>query len=85
MKPPHKKAGHSAQKKQREPRPRLTPRQLQVLRLVRDGLTSREIASRFRLSMCTVEVHRYHLTRRLGVKNVAQLLRAAVKWGFLKY
>lgn len=86
VKPTHKSARPSAQKKpRRERHPQLTPRQRQVLRLVRDGWTNREIAQRFRLSVRTVEVHRYLLMRRLGAKNVAQLLRAAVRQRILTY
>jgi DNA-binding NarL/FixJ family response regulator len=56
----------------------LTPRQKQILRLVAEGLTNREIAQRFGISVRTVEVHRFNLMRRLGVRNVAQLIRQAL-------
>jgi RNA polymerase sigma factor (sigma-70 family) len=58
--------------------PALTPRQRQILRLVAEGLTNREIAKHFGISVRTVEVHRFNLMRRLGVRNVAQLLRQAL-------
>jgi DNA-binding NarL/FixJ family response regulator len=57
--------------------PALTPRQRQVLELVTEGYTSREIATRLKISMQTVEVHRFNLMRRLNVRNVAQLIRQA--------
>ena len=56
----------------------LTPRQKQILRLVAEGLTNREIAHHFGISVRTVEVHRFNLMRRLRVRNVAQLLRQAL-------
>jgi DNA-binding NarL/FixJ family response regulator len=56
----------------------LTPRQKEILRLVSQGLTNREIAERLHISVRTVEVHRFNLMRRLRVKNVAQLLRQAL-------
>ncbi len=56
----------------------LTPRQKQILRLVAEGLTNREIAHHFGISVRTVEVHRFNLMRRLKVRNVAQLLRQAL-------
>ncbi len=56
----------------------LTPRQKQILRLVSEGLTNKEIAQRFGISVRTVEVHRFNLMRRLKVRNVAQLLRQAL-------
>lgn len=57
----------------------LTPRQRQVVKLVCDGLTNREIAEQLGISVRTVEVHRFNLMRRLRVHNVAQLYQAAVR------
>ncbi len=56
----------------------LTPRQKEILRLVAQGLTNREIADHLEISVRTVEVHRFNLMRRLRVRNVAQLLRQAL-------
>jgi DNA-binding NarL/FixJ family response regulator len=56
----------------------LTPRQKEILRLVAQGLTNREIAEHLDISVRTVEVHRFNLMRRLKVRNVAQLLRQAL-------
>lgn len=56
----------------------LTPRQNNILRLVAEGLTNREIAAHLKISVRTVEVHRFNLMRRLQVRNVAQLLRQAL-------
>ena len=62
-----------------QPSPRaLTPRQKEILRLVAQGLTNREIADHLDISVRTVEVHRFNLMRRLRVRNVAQLLRQAL-------
>lgn len=62
--------------------PALTPRQQQILRLITDGYTSREIGKQLKISVQTVEVHRFNLMRRLEVRNVAQLIRQAL---VLKY
>lgn len=62
--------------------PALTPRQQQILRLITDGYTSREIGKQLKISVQTVEVHRFNLMRRLEVRNVAQLIRQAM---VLKY
>ncbi len=62
--------------------PTLTPRQQQILRLITDGYTSREIGQQLKISVQTVEVHRFNLMRRLEVRNVAQLIRQAL---VLKY
>jgi DNA-binding NarL/FixJ family response regulator len=56
----------------------LTPRQKEILRLVAQGYTNREIATQLAISVRTVEVHRFNLMRRLRVRNVAQLLRQAL-------
>lgn len=63
--------------------PSLTPRQLEILRCVAQGLTNRETAHRLKISVRTVEVHRFNLMRRLGVRNVAQLLRQALRFKHL--
>jgi DNA-binding NarL/FixJ family response regulator len=61
----------------------LTPRQREILKLVSQGHTNRDIAGRLAISVRTVEVHRFNLMRRLRVRNVAQLLRQALMRGFL--
>jgi len=65
----------------RQPLSRLSPRQIEVLRLITDGLTSREIASRLQLSEKTVETHRSAVAQRLGIRDVAGLVRYAVRVG----
>jgi DNA-binding NarL/FixJ family response regulator len=65
----------------RQPLSRLSPRQIEVLRLITDGLTSREIASRLNLSEKTVETHRSAVAQRLGIRDVAGLVRYAVRVG----
>lgn len=65
----------------RQPLSRLSPRQIEVLRLITDGLTSREIASRLGLSEKTVETHRSAVAQRLGIRDVAGLVRYAVRVG----
>jgi DNA-binding NarL/FixJ family response regulator len=59
----------------------LTPRQREVLQLVAEGHSTKQIAQELGLSVKTVETHRMQLMRRLGVDNVAGLVRAAVRLG----
>jgi DNA-binding NarL/FixJ family response regulator len=59
----------------------LTPRETDVLRLVVDGLTARQIATRLVLSPRTVENHVQHVLRRLDVPNRAALVRYAIEHG----
>jgi DNA-binding NarL/FixJ family response regulator len=65
----------------RQPLARLSPRQIEVLRLITEGLTSREIAARLELSEKTVETHRSAVAQRLGIRDVAGLVRYAVRVG----
>ncbi|NGZ04564.1 MAG: hypothetical protein CV090_16105 [Nitrospira sp. WS238] len=63
--------------------PHITPRQREILRLVALGHTNREIAGSLKISVRTVEVHRFNLMHRLDVRNVAQLLRQALQQNLL--
>ncbi len=53
----------------------LSPRQLEVLRLVAQGLTTPEIAERLGVSVKTAETHRTAMMKRLGLHDVAGLVR----------
>ncbi len=58
---------------------RLTFREQEVLQLVADGMTDREIASRLGVSKRTAEAHVGHILRKLGVRNRARAVRAFVE------
>lgn len=60
---------------------RLTEREADVLRLVVDGLTARQVATRLVLSPRTVENHIQHVLRKLGLNNRAALVRYAIENG----
>jgi DNA-binding NarL/FixJ family response regulator len=62
---------------------KLTPRQLEVLRLVAAGHTTREIARRLKLSAKTVESHRGEVMKRLAMHDIAALVRYAVRVGLV--
>jgi FixJ family two-component response regulator len=57
---------------------RLTPRERDVLDLVVEGLTSKEIAARLYVSFKTVEAHRANLMRKMEAVSVAELVRMVV-------
>jgi DNA-binding NarL/FixJ family response regulator len=59
----------------------LTARQREVLQLVAEGRSTKEIASRLGLSPKTVDVHRSQLMLRLGVRGIPALVRAAIRLG----
>jgi len=61
----------------------LTPRQREVLQLIAEGLSNKEIASRLDLSVKTVETHRTELMERLGIHGVAGLVRYAIRVGLV--
>ncbi|MGQ9634330.1 MAG: LuxR C-terminal-related transcriptional regulator [Bryobacteraceae bacterium] len=62
---------------------RLTRREKQVLRLVAQGLSSREIAAQMKLSPETVRSYRKSMMRKLGVSGVAKLLPLAAAAGLI--
>jgi len=62
-------------------RPPLTAREKEVLQLVAEGKTSKEIGFALFISPKTVETHRHRIMQKLGVKNVAELTRYAVRTG----
>jgi DNA-binding NarL/FixJ family response regulator len=61
-------------------RPELSPREIEVLRLVAAGRTTREIAETLNRSVKTVETHKQALKTKLGAQSPAQLMRLAVHW-----
>jgi len=68
------------------PRPveSLTDRELDVLRLVARGLSTKEIAARFDISARTVETHRAHIMRKLDLRSVALLTQFALREGLIE-
>src|ERR1700744_2419150 len=61
----------------------LTSKQLQVLRLVGEGLRSKQIALQLGLSVRTVEAHKYTMMQVLGVHSTLELVRRAQDLGLL--
>jgi len=59
----------------------LTPRQREVLQLVVEGCTMKEIATRLGISSRTAESHKYEMMEGLGVDNTAELIQYAIKLG----
>jgi DNA-binding NarL/FixJ family response regulator len=67
----------------RQPLEKLTPRQIEVLRMVAEGHRTREIASRLSLSVKTVESHRGEIMKRLEIHDVVGLVRYAMRVGLV--
>jgi two-component system, NarL family, response regulator LiaR len=61
----------------------LTARQREVLRLIAEGCSTRDIAARLYISVKTVETHRAQIMQRLGIFDVAGLTRHAIRTGLV--
>jgi DNA-binding NarL/FixJ family response regulator len=66
-----------------KPADRLTPRQREILQLIAEGATTKEIAQTLGISAKTVEMHRAQLMERLGIYDVAGLVRYAIRVGLV--
>lgn len=67
----------------RRPLEKLTPRQMEVLRLMAAGLTTPEIARELNLSSKTIETHRSEIMKRVGIHDIVGLVRYAVRVGLV--
>ncbi len=65
------------------PASELTAREQEVMELLARGLTSREIAQNLVISIKTVDTHRAHILKKLGLRNNTELARFAVKHGYV--
>lgn len=63
---------------------KLTPRQREILTLMAEGNSTREIARRLKISVKTVETHRAQGMERLNIHEVAGLVRFAIRLGLIK-
>ncbi len=61
----------------------LTPREMEVLKLVAEGYTNQEIADQLVVSIKTVQAHRANVMEKLGLHNVTHLVRFAVRAGLI--
>jgi DNA-binding NarL/FixJ family response regulator len=61
----------------------LSPRELEVLRHICDGLSNRDIAAKLGLSVNTVAVHRANIMKTLGVHKTAELVMYAIQNGLV--
>jgi DNA-binding NarL/FixJ family response regulator len=59
----------------------LTPKEKEVLQLIAEGYSSKDIAKSFNLSLNTIHVHRNNIMKKLGIHKQAELVRFAIKEG----
>jgi DNA-binding NarL/FixJ family response regulator len=62
----------------------LTPRQREILQLVAEGRSAKEIASSLSISPRTVEFHKYQMMETLGLRTNAELVHFAIKHGLVE-
>ena len=63
---------------------RLTPHQREILRMLADGLSAKEIARKLDISSRTVESHKYQIMESLGAQTSAELIRLAIRHGIVE-
>jgi DNA-binding NarL/FixJ family response regulator len=73
-----------ADEKKEKEKPVISRREKEVLRHIVDERTTQEIASILFISEKTVESHRAALSAKLGARNIAGLVKAAIQWGLLE-
>lgn len=52
----------------------LSIREIEIIRLIKEGLSSKEIAAKLNISTRTAEVHRHNILKKLGLRNTASLI-----------
>jgi DNA-binding NarL/FixJ family response regulator len=73
----------TAKEKDADPLAALTPRQREILQLLAEGKSAKEIAAALSLSARTVEFHKYAMMETLRIDNSAELIRFAIKHGLV--
>jgi DNA-binding NarL/FixJ family response regulator len=73
-----------SRKKQQEDTVKLTKRELEIIRLISEGLTSQQMADKLFISHRTVETHRANLMKKIGVKNAVELVKKAQQLNLLQ-
>ena len=71
--------------KAKKPGTMLTEREREVMRLLAEGMTSREVAGQLEISIRTVEAHRINISRKLSFSSIADLVRYAIRNGIVAH
>ena len=65
-------------------KPSLTPREIEVVKLIWQELTAKEIATKLRISPRTVEAHRWNICQKIGAKTSVGIVKYALRAGVVK-
>jgi DNA-binding NarL/FixJ family response regulator len=77
--------GPVAKEKVKNKGAQLTERECEVVRLLADGMSSKEAATRLQISIRTVESHRINISRKLGFNSIAKLVHYAIRHGIVAH
>jgi DNA-binding NarL/FixJ family response regulator len=64
---------------------RTTPREIEIIRLLAEGKTNKEIAAMLRITIRTVETHRSKIMLKLGLHSIADLIHYAIRQGLVAH
>lgn len=62
-----------------EPRRQLTPREREIVQLIAEGKSNKQVAATLHISVKTAETHRTNIMKKLGMHSVSELVRYAVR------
>jgi len=64
---------------ERKPGPRVTPRELEIIRLLAEGKSNKELSTQLGITVRTVETHRSKIMLKLGLHSLAELIHYAMR------
>jgi DNA-binding NarL/FixJ family response regulator len=59
----------------------LSPREREIVQLIAEGFSTREIADQLHVSIKTINTHREHIMEKLHLNNLADLIKYAIREG----
>ncbi len=62
----------------------LTPSEIEIVRMIANGLTTKDIAAKKNISFHTVSTHRKNIFKKIGVSNASELILHAIKAGWIE-
>ena len=69
----------AAERKERRAKGQLTPRELEIVRLLAVGKKNKDVANLLQISVKTAETHRAHILRKLGIHSICEIVLYAVR------